>query len=105
MIEITKEADQHLCSILEKEGAHGVLLSVKGGGCAGFSYDWQLVTEPYGEAIPLSNGTLYIDPMAMLYVAGTVLNFDKDVIGATLKLDNPNVASACGCGESISFKE
>lgn len=105
MIEITKEADQHLCSILEKEGAHGVLLSVKGGGCAGFSYDWQLVTEPYGEAIPLSNGTLYIDPMAMLYVVGTVLNFDKDVFGATLKLDNPNVASACGCGESISFKE
>ena len=105
MIEITKEADQHLCSILEKEGAPGVLLSVKGGGCAGFSYDWQLVTEPYGEAIPLSNGTLYIDPMAMLYVAGTVLNFDKDVFGATLKLDNPNVASACGCGESISFKE
>ena len=80
MIEITKEADQHLCSILEKEGAHGVLLSVKGGGCAGFSYDWQLVTEPYGEAIPLSNGTLYIDPMAMLYVAGTVLNFDKETV-------------------------
>ena len=105
MIELTKEADQHLCSILEKEGAHGVLLSVKGGGCAGFSYDWQLVDEPSCEAFSLSNGTLYIDPMAMLYVAGTILDYNKDVFGATLKLENPNVASACGCGESISFKE
>ena len=105
MIEITKEADAHLSSIIEREKAEGVLLSVKGGGCAGFSYDWQVVHEPSGEAVPLSKGTLYIDPTAMLYVIGTVLSYEKNLFGTILKLDNPNVASACVCGESISFKE
>ena len=46
MITITPEADKHLCSIIEREQADGVLLSVKGGGCAGFTYDWSVVKEP-----------------------------------------------------------
>jgi len=103
MITITPEADAHLCSIIEKEGAHGVLLSVKGGGCAGFNYDWQVVHEATGEEIPLSKGFLYIDPMAVMYVIGTVLQYKEDLFGAVLKLDNPNVTSSCGCGESFSL--
>ena len=97
MITITPEADSHLCSIIEREKAEGVLLSVKGGGCAGFTYDWQVVQEPSGEAIPLSKGTLYIDPLAVMYVVGTVLQYKQDLFGTILSLDNPNVASACGC--------
>ena len=102
MIDVTPEADKHLSSIINKEKAHGVLLSVKGGGCAGFSYDWSIVHEPAGEAVPLSNGTLYIDPIAVMYVLNTVLDYKKDVFGTILKLDNPNVVSSCGCGESFS---
>jgi iron-sulfur cluster assembly accessory protein len=105
VITITPEADAHLCSILEREKAEGVLLSVKGGGCAGFTYDWQVVHEPSGDPIPLSKGTLYIDPMAVMYVIGTVLQYKQDLFGTILSLDNPNVASACGCGESFSLKE
>mgnify|MGYP003648552803 FL=1 len=102
MIDVTPEADKHLSSIINKEKAHGVLLSVKGGGCAGFSYDWSIVHEPAGEAVPLSNGTLYIDPIAVMYVLNTVLDYKKDVFGTILKLENPNVVSSCGCGESFS---
>ena len=102
MIDVTPEADKHLSSIINKEKAHGVLLSVKGDGCAGFSYDWSIVHEPAGEAVPLSNGTLYIDPIAVMYVLNTVLDYKKDVFGTILKLENPNVVSSCGCGESFS---
>tara|TARA_R110002050_G_scaffold69599_1_gene150629 strand:+ start:907 stop:1269 length:363 start_codon:yes stop_codon:yes gene_type:complete len=103
MINITPEADAHLCGIIEKEKADGILLSVKGGGCAGFSYDWSIVNKPCGESIPLSKGTLYIDDLATMYVIGTTLNYETDLFGSILKLDNPNVASSCGCGESFSF--
>ena len=102
MIDVTPQADEHLCSVIEKETAHGVLLSVKGGGCAGFSYDWSVVHEPSGEAIPLSKGTLYIDPIAVMYVINTVLDYKKDIFGNILNLENPNVVSSCGCGESFS---
>ena len=92
MITITPEADKHLCSIIEREQADGVLLSVKGGGCAGFTYDWSVVKEPSGEAIPLSKGTLYIDPLAVMYVIGTVLQYKKDLFKNFHKiLSNPDM--------------
>ena len=84
MITVTPEADAHLCAIIEREKADGVLLSVKGGGCAGFNYDWQVVKEPSGEAVPLSKGTLYIDPIAVMYVIGTVLQYKQDLFGTIL---------------------
>jgi|TARA_R100000093_G_C1870296_1_gene51103 iron-sulfur cluster assembly accessory protein len=107
MIEITPEANEHLSSIVSSsKDCEGVLLSVKGGGCAGFSYEWSLLDdsdnkEKY-ETITLKTGTLFIDPLAMMYVIGSVINYSKDVFGAILKLENPNVQSQCGCGESFS---
>ena len=59
------------------------------GNSAGFTYDWSVVKEPSGEAIPLSKGTLYIDPLAVMYVIGTVLQYKKDLFGTILSLDNP----------------
>ena len=49
------------------------------------------------------NENLYIDDLATMYVIGTTLNYETDLFGSILKLDNPNVASSCGCGESFSF--
>ena len=103
ILNVTPEADAHLSDIITREKAEGILLSVKGGGCAGFSYDWSIVNKPCGETIPLSKGILYIDDLATMYVIGTTLNYETDLFGSILKLDNPNVASSCGCGESFSF--
>jgi len=45
---------------------------------------------------------LYIDPIAVMYVINTVLDYKKDIFGNILNLENPNVVSSCGCGESFS---
>jgi iron-sulfur cluster assembly protein len=107
MIEITPEANEHLSSIVSSsKDCEGVLLSVKGGGCAGFSYEWSLLEESTNkesfETVKLEQGTLYIDPLAVMYILGSVINYSKDVFGSILKLENPNVQSQCGCGESFS---
>jgi iron-sulfur cluster assembly accessory protein len=107
MIEVTPTANDHLSDIVSSsKDCEGVLLSVKGGGCAGFSYEWSLLEgssnkEEY-EAIALKKGTLFIDPLAVMYVLGSVVDYSKDVFGAILKVENPNVQSQCGCGESFS---
>ena len=41
MITLTEEADIHLSSIISENGYSAILLSVKGGGCSGFTYDWK----------------------------------------------------------------
>ena len=103
MIKLSDNAITHLQTIAKENNKKFVRLDVKGGGCAGVSYDWSIVNKPCGESIPLSKGTLYIDDLATMYVIGTTLNYETDLFGSILKLDNPNVASSCGCGESFSF--
>ena len=77
MIEVTPTANDHLSDIVSSS------------------------KEEY-EAIALTKGTLYIDPLAVMYVLGSVVDYSKDVFGAILKVENPNVQSQCGCGESFS---
>ena len=55
------------------------------------------------ETVELEKGTLYIDPLAVMYILGSIVDYSKDVFGSVLKIDNPNVQSQCGCGESFSL--
>ena len=41
MITFTEEPDIHLSSIITENNFKAIKLSVKGGGCSGFTYDWQ----------------------------------------------------------------
>ncbi len=107
MIEITPNANEHLSSIVSSsKDCEGVLLSVRGGGCAGFSYEWSLLEDANNkeeyEKISLTTGTLFIDPLAVMYVLGAVVDYYKDVFGAILKIENLNAKSKCGCGDSFS---
>ena len=54
LLTITDSANEHLSGIVQEHNAKGVMLGVKGGGCAGFTYEWSILLE----AIPVnSNAT------------------------------------------------
>ena len=38
-----------------------------------------------------------------MYIAGMIVDYKKDIFGQRLMIDNPNVESMCGCGESFQF--
>ena len=104
MIAITEAAKQHLIEITTKESKL-VKLGVKGGGCSGFTYDWQLIDkkENDDEAISLDDQhNLFIDGLSILYLAGLEIDYVADIFGKTLQISNPNVKSSCGCGESFN---
>jgi iron-sulfur cluster assembly protein len=46
-----------------------------------------------------------IAPMAQMFLIGTEIDYEVDLLEAGFKFRNPNVAEACGCGESIKFKD
>ena len=104
MIQITESAKKHLINVMitnEKK----VKLGVKGGGCSGFTYDWQLVDEELSddEKFPLDDrNNLFVDSMSLLYLAGLTIDYNTDLFGSSLKIENPNIKSACGCGESFN---
>ena len=105
MITITDSAKEHLLDIVAINQKK-VKLAVKGRGCSGFTYDWQLVDDGFNddEKFPLNDKhNLLVDGMSLLYLAGMVIDYQKDVFGSLLKIENPNVKSSCGCGESFNI--
>lgn len=105
MITITEKAKNYLNEQLSKQSHRYVKLSVKGGGCAGFSYDYSFSDEkdPMDFEIPLNDShSFLVDGMSFMYVAGTELDYITDLAGSALKLRNPNETSSCGCGKSFA---
>ena len=81
---------------LLKVGQPNVLLSVKGGGCSGFQYEWGVTDkEP-------TVGNLWLDPMAEMFVFGCTVDYVEELGGSYLKVINPNATASCGCGESFA---
>ena len=108
MISLTEEADVHLSSIISENDFAAIKLAVKGGGCSGFTYDWQpmkkLETEEADIILNLDSGHLILDGMSVLYLAGMEVDYKKDLFGQRLMVENPNVKSMCGCGESFNVE-
>ncbi|MEM1376940.1 MAG: Fe-S cluster assembly scaffold SufA [Pseudomonadota bacterium] len=88
------------------EGAKGVRVSIKKGGCAGMEYTVELVTEPNpkDDHIEVDGANLWVDPSAMLYLLGTEMDFEVTKLRTGFVFNNPNQSSACGCGESVELQ-
>jgi iron-sulfur cluster insertion protein len=94
---------QHL---IESEGKPDLKLriSVTGGGCSGFQYNFSLDDTVAEDDIEFTQGgvTVLIDETSLPFVDGATLNFTTDLMGAYFTMDNPNANSTCGCGSSFS---
>lgn len=109
MIDISEKAKEHMIAIADAEPGKVVFLGIKGGGCAGFSYDWSLKTEEelddYSDEIIELDDThkLAIDGTSLMYLYGSQINLKQDLFGTVLEISSPSAQSSCGCGESINF--
>ena len=106
VVTLTDAAKDYLQTICEKEDQTYVHLSVKGGGCAGFSYQWKFTEGPeqLDEVININDkNKLVLDSMSLMYLMNMNIDYKRDIAGSILQLENPNVESSCGCGESFNI--
>lgn len=109
MITLTDSAEEQINTLCKDNKCYGVSLNVKGGGCAGFEYDWQLVESPLAIdendiVIKTAQGCAFIVGVhSQMFLIGTEINYKKDVMGSMFEVNNPNAQSACGCGVSVNF--
>lgn len=104
-ITLTENAATRVAWIAERQSKPAVLrLSVDGGGCAGFTYKFELADQPQGDdAIAETKGVkLVVDPVSLELVKGASVDFVEDLGGAQFRVTNPNAQSGCGCGSSFS---
>lgn len=79
-------------------------VAVSGGGCSGFQYDIRLDKAEDDDLILEGEGQqVVVDPVSLPFLAGAVIDFEDELIGARFVIVNPNAASSCGCGTSFSI--
>jgi len=103
---LTESAAKRVAAIATRQAKPAVLrLSVDGGGCAGFTYKFELAEAPEGDdTVAETDGVkLVVDPVSLDLVRGSAVDFVEDLGGAAFKVTNPNAASGCGCGSSFSI--
>ena len=104
-ITLTPSAARRVAWIAERQDRPAILrLAVDGGGCAGFTYKFELAAAPDADdQIAETDGVkLVVDPMSLELVNGSAVDFVEDLGGAAFKVTNPNAQSGCGCGSSFS---
>lgn len=107
-IHLTEKAAKKIIALLEKDGVSpqvgGLRVGVQGGGCSGLSYAMRLDTqsrdrdkifEEYG-------ARLFVDPKSLLYLNGTILEYEETLMRQGFVFQNPNAARNCGCGSSFT---
>ena len=104
-ITLTESAAKRVAAIAARQSKAPILrLAVDGGGCAGFTYKFELADgSEDGDTVAETNGVkLVVDPVSLDLVRGSAVDFVEDLGGAAFKVTNPNAASGCGCGSSFS---
>jgi iron-sulfur cluster assembly protein len=105
-ITLTEKAVSEVRRLMKGENipeSHGLRVSVKGGGCSGFSYvmgfdagpkETDRIMEAFGLRV-------FVDPKSLFYISGTVLDFNDGLNGKGFVFRNPKAARTCGCGSSF----
>ncbi len=104
-VTVSARAAKRIAAILAREPAGAKLrVAVEGGGCSGFQYKFDIVREQEEDDLVLdaSGYSVLVDSMSVEYMAGSVIDFSDELIGAAFKIENPNATAACGCGTSFS---
>jgi iron-sulfur cluster assembly protein len=105
-------SDQAVVYAKQRLGQRGtpeaaIRLGIKGGGCSGFSYVVQFDDEPPRERdyVYEAGGVKFlVDKKSFVYLAGSLLDYEKTVMFQGFKFRNPQEAASCGCGHSFTVK-
>ena len=101
-IEFTEEANKQIAKIISEQGKNSYSrISVQGGGCSGFKYNFSFDNKIEADDIVVSKTV--IDKNSLEIINGSVVNYKKEMIGSSFTIENPKATSSCGCGLSFSI--
>ena len=106
-VSVSEQAASEALDLLESEGmdvdVSGLRLYVQQGGCAGLSYGMRFehAPEESDHVFERHGLRVFVDRASIDYIEGSVLQYEGGLQGAGFHVENPNVESECGCGESF----
>ena len=109
MLSITNLAKSKLKEIVRKNGK-AALLYLRGGGCSGFEYKFQILKEDkkpnkIDDVVKVDDINLYVCGTSLMHIIGTNIDYKEDIMGSRFDFTNDNISNKCGCGTSVNFKD
>ena len=105
LVTLTDDAAKRVGEILEERGEGYLRVGVKNGGCAGMEYLMDYVAKPekFDEVVEDKGVQIVVDAKAVLFLLGSVVDYEVDILSSKFTFKNPNQTDACGCGESVTI--
>jgi iron-sulfur cluster assembly protein len=107
VVSLTEAAAERVREIMAKaeKPYAGLRVGVKNGGCAGQEYilEYAEAANPLDEVVQDKGVTILVEPKAVLFLIGTVIDYDVSRLSSKFTFRNPNETDACGCGESVTI--
>jgi len=112
-IAVSPAAVEQMRGQLAKRSTPGsaIRIGIRGGGCSGFSYSIEFDDNPprTGDLVLTYPGPegqadvrVFCDKKSIIYLGGSVLDFEKTLMFQGFKFKNPQEATRCGCGHSFT---
>lgn len=106
MVQVSAQAVEHIKELRKKENVSGdkaLRISIKEGGCSGFSYrlDFDDKTSSSDKLFNVNGIPLVIEGKSLLYIMGMTLDYEGGLNGKGFTFSNPNAKETCGCGVSF----
>ena len=101
-IKFTDKAIKQINHLLSsKDKGSFFRIAIKGGGCSGFQYDFSYDSKANNDDLRHEN--ILIDKQSADLLKGSEVDYVKELIGDSFKINNPQSKSSCGCGVSFSL--
>ena len=103
IIGFSDKAIKKISGLLDEDGAL-LRISIRGGGCAGMEYVFELIQVASMEEgdLLLANGKVVVDTISANYLQGSTLDYTTELAGERFVFKNPNAGASCGCGMSFT---
>ncbi len=105
-VTLSAAAARRLAEIIADDGRPGLMLrlTVSGGGCSGFQYQFSLDTSVNDDdrVFERDGARLVVDEVSLELLAGSQIDYDDGLMAAHFTVRNPNATASCGCGASFS---
>eukprot|EP01112_Ceratiomyxa_fruticulosa_P011243 TRINITY_DN3039_c0_g2_i13.p1 TRINITY_DN3039_c0_g2~~TRINITY_DN3039_c0_g2_i13.p1 ORF type:complete len:176 (-),score=25.21 TRINITY_DN3039_c0_g2_i13:295-822(-) len=82
-------------------------ISVEGGGCSGFKYNFSLdeKLEPEDRVFSKGGAEVVVDNVSLDLMKGSIIDYHTELIKQSFRVvNNPISEKSCGCGTSFSVK-
>ena len=99
-LEFTNSAKSQIEKITKSDGKKYFRIAVQGGGCSGFKYNFSFEDKIEKDDIIFDKAI--IDKQSLDIIAGSIVDFKKEMIGESFSIKNPKASASCGCGLSFS---